>query len=98
LAIYLVGSLNVGSTIFQAMGKAIPAFVTSLARPALFLIPLIFILSRFWQLNGVWLAFPFSDALTCGLTVVFLVPLMRQLQKLYKMQTVPAPLPLPKEG
>jgi putative MATE family efflux protein len=98
LGIYLVGFLNVGSTIFQAMGKGIPAFITSLARPALFLIPLIFILSSVWQLNGVWLAFPITDAMACVLTAILLLPQTKQLQKLNRMKTVAEVKPLTDAG
>jgi putative MATE family efflux protein len=98
LGIYLVGFLNVGSTIFQALGKGIPAFITSLARPALFLIPLIFILSNVWQLNGVWLAFPITDAITCLLTAILLLPQTRQLQKMNRKNALADARPLSIEG
>ncbi|MFP3898120.1 MAG: MATE family efflux transporter [Dehalococcoidia bacterium] len=71
---YLIGFIMVGSTIFQAMGKAPQAFVTAIARPALFLLPLVFILPNYWELDGVWLAFPITDVLTFILVVVLLIP------------------------
>jgi putative MATE family efflux protein len=79
--LYVVGFMNIGSVIFQSLGKAVPAFVTALARPALFLIPLVFLLSHFLELKGVWLAFPVTDVLSALLVLVFLIPLMRQLQR-----------------
>lgn len=82
LAIYLVGFLMVGSTIFQAIGKATQSFITAFARPALFQIPLIFILPIFWQLDGVWLAFPITDFLTAVLTFILLVPQINKLRKM----------------
>jgi putative MATE family efflux protein len=81
LGLYVVGFMNIGSVIFQSLGRAVPAFVTALARPALFLIPLVFLFSHFMQLKGVWLAFPVTDGLSAILVIVFLIPLMRQLQK-----------------
>ena len=77
LALYLLGVVFVGSLIFQSIGKAVQSFVTAIARPAL-LIPLIFILPRFLQLEGVWLAFPITDALTMILTVILLIPQIRR--------------------
>ena len=71
---YLIGFIMVGSTIFQAMGKAPQAFVTAIARPALFLLPLVFILPNYWELDGVWLAFPITDVLTFILVVALLTP------------------------
>ena len=73
-AVYLIGFIIVGSIIFQAIGKAPQAFVTAVARPALFLLPLVFILPNYWQLDGVWLAFPITDALTSILVLVLLIP------------------------
>ena len=82
MAAYLIGFLMVGSTIFQAMGKAIPSFIIALARSALFLIPLVLILPRFWQLDGVWLAYPITDSMTCVLTIALFIPQIRSLQKM----------------
>jgi putative MATE family efflux protein len=98
LAIFVVGFMNVGSTVFQALGKSIPAFITSLARPVFFLIPLIFILSNVWQLTGVWLAFPITDIMTCALTALLLVPVIKNLQKMNRMNAVKEASPLPVEG
>jgi putative MATE family efflux protein len=73
-AVYLIGFIIVGSIVFQAIGKAPQAFVTAVARPALFLLPLVFILPNYWQLDGVWLAFPITDALTSILVLALLIP------------------------
>ncbi|MFC2006873.1 MATE family efflux transporter [Chloroflexota bacterium] len=74
LALYLVGFMMVGSLIFQSIGKATQSFITAVARSALFLIPLVLILPYYWQLDGVWLAFPITDALTSLLTLALLIP------------------------
>jgi Na+-driven multidrug efflux pump len=73
-AAYLIGFVIIGSIVFQAIGKAAQAFVTAIARPALFLLPLVFILPHYWQLDGVWLAFPITDALTSILVLILLIP------------------------
>ncbi len=80
LGVFLIGFMMVGSLVFQSIGKALQSFITSIARPALFLIPLIFILPDLWQLNGVWLAFPISDALSSLLTFILLIPQIRELR------------------
>jgi len=80
-AAYLIGFIVVGSIIFQAIGKAAQAFVTAIARPALFLLPLVFILPNYWQLDGVWLAFPITDALTSILVLVLLIPEIRMFRR-----------------
>jgi putative MATE family efflux protein len=78
LALYLIGFIMVGSLVFQSVGKAVQSFITSISRAALFLIPLIFILPRFMHLDGVWLAFPIADILTFMLTLVLLIPQIRE--------------------
>jgi putative MATE family efflux protein len=80
-AAYLIGFIVVGSIVFQAIGKAAQAFVTAVARPALFLLPLVFILPNYWQLDGVWLAFPITDALTSVLVLVLLIPEIRTFRR-----------------
>jgi Na+-driven multidrug efflux pump len=80
-AAYLIGFVIVGSIVFQAIGKALQAFVTAVARPALFLLPLVFILPNYWQLDGVWLAFPITDALTSVLVLVLLIPQIKMFRR-----------------
>jgi putative MATE family efflux protein len=79
---YLIGFIMVGSVVFQAMGKAPQAFITAIARPALFLLPLVFILPRYYQLDGVWLAFPITDALTFILVLALIIPQIRLFRRL----------------
>ncbi len=79
---YLIGFIMVGSTVFQAMGKAPQAFVTAISMPVLFLLPLVFILPNYWQLDGVWLAFPLTDALSFILVLVLLIPQIRMFRRL----------------
>ena len=81
LVLPLFGFYNVGTLVFPAIGKAIESFIIAVARPVLFLTPLVLILPHFCQMNGVWLAFPGSDILTFLLTVALLVPLIRRFQK-----------------
>ena len=84
--LYLVAVIMSGSIVFQAIGKAVPAFITSIARPVLFLIPLIFTLPRFFQLDGIWLAFPITDGLTFLVVLAFLIPEIRRFRRLSRQQ------------
>lgn len=59
----LIGLNVITSIIFQAMGKAKPAFLLSISRQLLFLIPAVVLLPRLYGLWGVWAAFPVSDFL-----------------------------------
>ncbi len=81
IVMYLVGFIMVGSTVFQAIGKAVQSFITAIARPALFLLPLVSILPKYWRLDGVWLAFPITDVLTFILVIILLVPQIRAFRR-----------------
>ncbi|MDD4924560.1 MAG: MATE family efflux transporter [Dehalococcoidales bacterium] len=82
----LIGFMMIGSTMFQALGKPIQAFLSSVSRTVLFLLPAVLILPNYWQLDGVWLAFPITDALTFILILILFIPQIRQLVRLRKGQ------------
>ncbi len=56
-----VGMQMITGGVFQALGKAREAFILSLARQVLFLIPLLILLPLMFDLTGIWLAFPLAD-------------------------------------
>lgn len=62
----------IGSAYFQAVGKALPAFLLTLTRQGIFFIPLILILPRYYGELGVWISFPLSDVLSTVVTGYFL--------------------------
>lgn len=62
----------IGSAYFQAVGKAVPALLLSLSKQGFFLIPLLFILPKYYGITGVWIAFPISDVLSTIVTGFFL--------------------------
>jgi len=82
LTIMLLGSPLIGinvvtSTLFQALGKARPAFILSISRQLLFLIPLIIVLPGLYGLTGVWVAFPVADFLAFMLSGFLLFRIYR---------------------
>jgi putative MATE family efflux protein len=81
LSMPLMGFVFLGSSSFQSIGKAVQAFISAFVRPILFMIPLVFILPRFLQLNGVYLTLPAADMLTFFLTVVLIYPVIKGLRK-----------------
>lgn len=93
-AIYLIGFIMVGSTIFQAIGKPVQSFITALSRPVLFLLPTILILPPIFQLDGVWLVFPISDVLTFLLTMILLLPQLREIRRKGPSSKSPGELPV----
>lgn len=62
----------IGSSYFQAIGKAVPALLLSLTKQGFFLIPLILLLPPFMGVLGVWIAFPIADFLSTVVTAYFL--------------------------
>ncbi len=86
LVMPIIGFLMVGTTLFQAIGKVVQAIVTSLSRSAIFLLPCVLILPRFWGIDGVWWAFPITDGLTFLLVISLLIP---QLRDFYRRSKLP---------
>ena len=68
-----LGFLIVGGSLFQAIGKPIPALINTLFRQVIFLIPAFFILPLFFGLNGVMMAWPVSDFLAFIVTGIFIL-------------------------
>jgi Na+-driven multidrug efflux pump len=81
LSMPLMGFVHLGTQFFQAIGKAVPAFIIAIVRPVFFLIPLASIMSRAWELDGVLLSFPGSDTLTFVLIAILIVPTISQFKK-----------------
>lgn len=71
-AIPIVTIQLIGAAYFQAIGKAIPAFLLTLSRQGFIFIPLVLILPYFYGEIGVWVAFPIADLLSTIITAYFL--------------------------
>ncbi|PHN03012.1 MATE family efflux transporter [Flavilitoribacter nigricans] len=69
LATPLITAQLVGSAYFQAVGKPIPALFLTLTKQGFFLVPLVLTLPLFFQLDGVWYAFPVADILAASVTL-----------------------------
>ncbi|MFT7588110.1 MAG: putative MATE family efflux protein, partial [Limisphaerales bacterium] len=70
----VIGIQLVGAAYFQALGRAIPALILTLMRQAIFLIPLVLILPRFFELDGIWYAFPIAELLAMLFTSAYMWP------------------------
>ncbi len=81
LSMPLMGAINLGTQMFQSIGKALQSFITAVVRPIVFLIPLVLLLSHAWGLDGVFLSFPASDALTFILIIFLIAPILRNFRK-----------------
>ncbi|MGL5087131.1 MAG: MATE family efflux transporter [Clostridium sp.] len=62
-----------GSNYFQSIGSAKKAMLLSLLRQIILLIPLLIILPKTLELNGVWIAQPLSDFLATAITLILLI-------------------------
>ena len=62
----------IGSAYFQAAGKALPALLLTLLKQGFFLIPLVYILPKFYGVLGVWMSFPIADLLSTLVTFYYL--------------------------
>ena len=71
-AIPIVAIQLIGAAYFQAIGKAVPAFLLTLSRQGFFFIPLILILPNYFGEIGVWISFPIADLLSTIVTAYFL--------------------------
>ena len=80
LCFWMVGVQIVSTNFFQSLGMAGKAIFLSLTRQIIFMIPFLFILPGFWGLEGIWCAFPLSDALATIVTVCMLLYQLRHLE------------------
>ena len=70
-----------GSTFFQAIGKARPSLIITLSRDLFFFIPAIFILPLLFNLLGVWISWPFTDFFCFLITAIFLIKEIKIINK-----------------
>ncbi len=79
---FFVGAQVVGASVFQTLGKAGLAFLLSISRQVLFVVPLVLLLPGVMNqpLLGVWSAFPLADFLSFLVTGFFLLREMRKLR------------------
>lgn len=78
LRLYFISNLFVGfntvaATIFTSVEKAAPAQVLSLLRGILLIVPLAFLMSAVWGMEGIWLSFPAAEGLSALIGLVIYV-------------------------
>ena len=91
LKIFLIGMPIIGFQIvsanyFQAVGKPLQAALLSLSRQVLLLIPALLILPRFFGLEGLLYAGPFSDLMSSLITAMFLYFELKHLDNKHEEQ------------
>lgn len=67
---YSFGSICfIFSCFLQAIGKGIPSLTITILRQLILLLPMAYILGKFYGLTGVWLAFPIVEVVTCIVSI-----------------------------
>lgn len=82
-AFWVAGYQIVVTNFFQSVGEAGKSIFMSLTRQVLFIIPFLLILPQFWKIDGVWLAYPFSDVcstVTAALMMAWQIKKIRRLE------------------
>ncbi len=74
------------STFFTSIGKAYKGVFLSLTRQFLFLMPLLFIFSYFWGLDGILYAAPAADISAFAVTLVMMSIELKSIRKLEKQE------------
>ena len=77
-----LGVFNIlGARYFQAVGKGMQAVIVGLSGQLFIFIPVLFILSSVYKLDGVWFSGPLTSILALGVTALFITKEMRILGK-----------------
>jgi putative MATE family efflux protein len=82
----LIGFQVLSAGYFQAVGKPRQSVLLGLSRQFIILVPLLYILPRYWGLDGVWNAQPIADALSFAITAVFICRELSSLAKLSRAE------------
>ena len=69
----IVGFQMVTSNFFRSIGYAGTAIFLSLTRQLIFLLPLLYILPRYFQLGGIWASMPLADLISCVVSASMMI-------------------------
>lgn len=69
----ILGFVMLVTTFFQSITKPIPSIIITFLRQIVFLIPLIYVLPIFWDINGIFVAQPVSDALALVISAILVI-------------------------
>ncbi|MBF7096375.1 MATE family efflux transporter [Alkalibacter mobilis] len=76
----LIGIQIIGSSYFQAIGKAKIAMFLTLTRQVILLIPALLIFPIFWRMDGILYSTPFADLVSFIVTVIWFILAMKSLE------------------
>lgn len=70
LAIPFAGFNIIISSYFASTMKAIPAQLVSSLRGILLIVPMVFLMARIYQMDGIWISFPLTEILTTAVAII----------------------------
>ncbi|MBU1043866.1 MAG: MATE family efflux transporter [Candidatus Omnitrophica bacterium] len=82
----LVGIQILGTRYFQAVGKGVHAVLIGISRQLFLFIPILYVLSIVWGVEGVWLSSPVTEILATVVTAFFLARELKLLKLKIKAQ------------
>jgi putative MATE family efflux protein len=82
----LVGIQILGTRFFQSIGKGAHAVLIGLSRQLLLFIPILYLFSNLWGLEGIWYSSPITEVLATVITVFFVSRELRALKPKIKAQ------------
>lgn len=83
-----IGFQVLGGSLFQAIGKTVPALLITLSRQLLLLIPALIVLPLFFGITGIWLSISVSNFFSIILTAGFVFWQIRNFNRLIAARTV----------
>lgn len=72
----------ISSTFFSSIGKAYKGTFLSLTRQILFLLPLLLLFPRFWEIKGILYASPVADVLSFAVGLAMVIHEFQLIRKL----------------
>ncbi len=85
----MIGFQVILSSVYQAMGYPVRALLVGLSRQFLLFMPLLFLLTHFFALDGIWITFLSADLLAGSICLLVYILEMKDLRR--KFITVPEP-------
>ncbi len=83
-ALPIIGFQIIASGVYQSLGKAWKAFIVSIMRQLIFLIPIVLVLPLFYGLDGIFYSFPIADYLSAFVVGILIFFEIRHFDKLLK--------------
>ena len=76
----ITGASSLIAIYFQAIGKALPAFILSILKTYIFIVPGVILVPMYLSVDKIWWVFPISDFATFAISLVFIFYAFKQLK------------------